>query len=58
MGERERETKPTCTQVFWLHICRKGAHLMEKAHQNMVKDEAMKRQIESVREKHKSKTEL
>ena len=50
MRERERETNPTCNQVFLLHICRKGAHLMEKAHQNKVKDEAMKRQIESVRE--------
>ena len=30
----------------------------KKAHQNKVKDEAMKRQIELVREKHKSKTEL
>ena len=30
----------------------------KKAHQNKVKDEAMKRQIELVREKHKSITEL
>ena len=30
----------------------------KKAHQNKVKDEAMKRQIESVRENHKSMMEL
>lgn len=29
-GERERATKPTYNQVLLLHICKKGAHLMEK----------------------------